>query len=426
MREKGEDSVDRRLKSGSSGHSRRGFIQKTALATFGALLGTPVVFGRFLPKGIIPIGLDFLGDPLVISGKHKELLILNDRPINAETPPHLLDDLVTPADKLFVRNNGNPPHSIDEEIWTLTVDGESVKTPKTYTLAELKSRFEEVTYQLTIECGGNGRSEFNPPAKGNQWGNGAVGCPSWTGVKLKDVLNDVGIKENAVYVGYYGVDTHLSGDTSKVVISRGVPIKKAMENESIIAWKMNGENIPNLHGFPLRVVFGGWPASTSGKWLTRLSVRNKEHDGPKMGGQSYRVPCKPVAPGSEVPDNEMCIVESMPVKSLITYPKTGGILKSRRSLEVRGHAWAGDVEVAVMHVSIDFGQTWQKAALEKPVNRLAWQHWSTTVNFPESGYYEVWAKATDATGKAQPMVVPDWNPKGYLNNACHRIAIKVL
>lgn len=406
--------------------SRRGFIKKSALASLGVMLGAKMVFGNHFPKGLIPAGLVDPEEPFSISGKSKELLILNDRPINAETPAHLLDDKITPADKLFVRNNGIPPNGVDMSKWTLTIDGESVKELKTYSLAELKSKFETVTYQLTIECGGNGRAEFNPPAKGNQWTTGAVGSPTWTGVRLRDVLQDAGIKEDAVYVGYYGADTHLSGDVTKTVISRGVPIGKALEAESLIAWKMNGEDIPEMHGFPLRVVFGGWPASTSGKWLTRLSIRNKIHDGPKMGGYSYKVPCETVAPGTEVKEEDMCIIESMPVKSIITYPKSGGMLGFGKKLEIRGHAWAGDLEVKGMQVSIDFGQTWKSANLEKPVNRLAWQHWSALLDFPEKGYYEIWAKATDSAGISQPMVVPNWNPKGYLNNACHRIAIKVV
>lgn len=408
----------------SNTRTRRGFLKKGAAAFLGSVLGAKIVFAEHLPAGLLPIGiLDRYRE--AIPGKHKDLVVLNDRPINAETPPHLLDDLITPAEVLFVRNNGIPPETVDTDTWTLTIEGESAEQSKTYTLAELKSKFTNYTYQLTLECGGNGRSEFNPPAKGNQWSTGAVGCPKWTGVRLKDVLADVGVKSDAVYIGYYGKDTHLSGDAEKVVISRGVPMAKAMENESLIAWSMNGQDLPALNGHPLRLVFGGWPASASGKWLYKISIRNIIHDGPKMTGTAYRVPCKPVAPGAKVKDEDMCIIESMPVKSLITYPKSGGIIQDGRVLEVRGKAWAGDLSVSGMEVSIDFGSSWQKASLQRPANRLAWQAWKSTVKFPDKGYYEVWARATDSKGTKQPMVLPGWNPKGYLNNACHRIAVKV-
>ena len=144
-----------------------------------------------------------------------------------------------------------------------------------------------------------------------------------------------------------------------------------------------------------------------------------------MGGQSYRVPCKPVAPGAKVEDNDMCIIESMPVKSLITYPQTGAIIKKGQSLSVRGNAWAGDNSVSSVDYSIDFGVSWHSCQLKAPKNRLAWQRFSADIQFPQEGYYEVWAKATDSEKQSQPMLLPGWNPRGYLNNACHRIAIKV-
>ena len=400
--------------------SRRGFL--SGLAQLSAVIGAEIVFARFLPAGLIPAAYANSSQPFRIQGKNG-LTLLNDRPLNAETPAFLLNDDVTPTERLFIRNNGVPPQGVDTRRWTLTIDGEAVVNPKTYTLADLKKRFTPISKQLTLECGGNGRFEFDPPAKGNQWTLGAVGCPRWNGVRLKDVLEDCGYQENAVYIGYYGADTHLSGKPDKLPISRGVPMNKALEEESMIAWGMNGYDLHEMNGYPLRLVFGGWPGSTSGKWLKRISVRDKIHDGPKMVGKSYRVPCTPVAPGSNVADADMCIIESMPVKSLITYPESGIRHPSAKPLHLHGHAWAGDHKVRALHASIDFGQTWRKASLQKPANRLAWQNWDLSVEFPNPGYYEVWARAVDETGRSQPMVVPGWNPKGYLNNSCHRIAV---
>lgn len=407
--------------------NRRQFIRESTLAVFSAALGAEIVFGKSLPAGLLPIALAENTIPPTLPEKDPRLVVLTDRPINAETLPELLDDRLTPNDLFFVRNNGIPPErkQIDPATWTLTIEGESARQRKTYTLPELKRRFETVTLQLTLECGGNGRKEFTPPATGNQWSTGAVGCAAWTGVRLRDVLSEVGLKNDAVYLGYYGKDTHLSGDPAKVVISRGVPLRKALEAESLIAWGMNGADLPWLNGYPLRLVFGGWPASCSGKWLDRLVIRNTVHDGPKMTGKSYRVPCRPVAPGTEVADEDMCIIEEMPVKSLLTFPKTGALLELGQTLPIRGHAWVGTGKVAAVDYSIDFGSTWQSCRLEPPANRLAWQHFSAKIDFPRTGYYEVWARATDDRGQAQPMLLPGWNPRGYLNNACHRIAIKV-
>ena len=389
-------------------------------------LGASIPFASLMPGGLIPAAFAQSDTPFEIPGR-EGLVVLNDRPINAETPPWLLDDDVTPAARMFVRNNGIPPAGeIDPETWTLKIAGESCLNPQTFTVAGLRERFTHHTYQLVLECGGNGRGEFNPPAKGNQWSNGAIGCPRWTGVRLRDVLEACGMGDDAVYIGFYAADTHLSGDPAKYPISRGVPMSKALEDETLVAWAMNDEPIPPLNGYPLRLVCGGWPASTSGKWLRQIVVRNQVHDGEKMTGTSYRVPCKMVAPGTKVPDEDMCIIESMPVKSLVTFPKSGLSHPRATPLAIRGHAWAGDLSVASVFVSIDFGATWIKANLKAPANRLAWQRWHAEVIFPETGYYEVWARAVDSEGRSQPMVMPARNSKGYLNNACHRVAVQAV
>jgi DMSO/TMAO reductase YedYZ molybdopterin-dependent catalytic subunit len=416
------DPREQKPEEASSG--RRRFLARGLLAAVGLTLGRNLLPAQALQTAAQAGTLrpaDF-----IMKGKHPGLVVITEKPWNVETPAHLLDDRVTPADKVFIRNNGLVPENIDPAKWTLTIEGESAEKKTVFTLAELKKRFPHHTYQLQHECGGNGRAEFNPPGKGGQWTTGAVACCTWTGVRVRDVLQAAGIKPDAVFVAYYGKDPHLSGDPDKVPISRGVPIKKALEDESLIAWAMNGQDIPVMHGYPLRVVFGGWPASVSGKWLHRLLIRDRVHDGPKMTHGDYMVPATPIPPGSRQPeDKDMRIIESMPVKSLITYPKTGAILQGRQTLEVRGHAWAGDLEVREMHVSTDYGATWQKCELEKPVNRLAWQHWKAQVRFPSVGYFEVWARATDSEEVMQPMVVPNWNPGGYLNNACHRIAVQI-
>ena len=410
----------------SSPLTRRGFLRGSGLAAMSAALGGAIPFAERMPAGLIPAAFAQTTEPFSIPGKDG-LRILNDRPLNAETPAHLLDDAVTPAERLFVRNNGTPPDTadIDPGEWAVEVAGEACLRPTRLTLGEIQRRFPHHTLQLQLECGGNGRSEFHPPARGNQWTTGAVGCPTWTGVRLRDVLADCGIGENAVYVAWEAADAHISGDPTKQAISRGVPLPKALEEESLIAWDMNGAPLPPLHGYPVRVVAGGWPGSVGGKWLTRILVRDRVHDGEKMGGQSYRVPCDPVAPGAEVADADMCIIESMPVKSLVTFPQSGVRLPLGAPATVRGHAWAGDLPVRAVHASVDFGVTWQSTALTAPVNRLAWQHWSTSVRFPQPGYYEIWARAVDERGRSQPVLLPGWNPRGYLNNACHRIAVRV-
>jgi DMSO/TMAO reductase YedYZ molybdopterin-dependent catalytic subunit len=252
-----------------------------------------------------------------------------------------------------------------------------------------------------------------------------VGNAEWTGVRLADVLRAAGVKDTAMYTAHFGNDVHLSGDPARPVISRGVPIWKAMDPHTIIAFEMNGQPIPALNGFPLRLVVPGWPGSTSQKWLNRITLRDQVHDGPGMTGMSYRVPAYPARPGAEVPLEDFRIIQSMPVKSVITYPATGTTLpRDNRMVEVRGHAWAGDRQVARVDVSTDFGSTWTMADLEAPPNPYSWQRWRARLEFPTKGYYEVWARAMDDHGEMQPFAVM-WNPRGYLNNAMHRVALTV-
>ncbi|MEM9231443.1 MAG: sulfite oxidase [Pseudomonadota bacterium] len=395
---------------------RRGFLKNTGLATMAAMVGTSIPFHRNMPIGFVPAAM---AQENVLVGKDG-LTLLNDRPVNAETPPELLDDAITPTSRHFIRNNGVPPEDVDPATWTLTIDG-FVDTPLELTIADMRDQFEVVTLALTLECGGNGRGFFNPPATGNQWTYGAVACSEWTGVRLKDVLEKAGVQSNVVYTAHYGADQHLSGDPDKLPISRGVPIAKAMTDNILIAFEMNGAALHPMNGAPLRLVVPGWPASTAQKWLTRIELRDQVHDGPKMTGTSYRVPSYPVAAGQDVPKEDFVIIERMPVKSLVTFPANGADIGMET--EVRGHAWSGDRAINRVEISTDFGSTWMDADLDAPVNEGAWQNWRATVTFPQAGYYEVWARATDSEGVMQPFAI-DWNPKGYLNNTMHRVGLR--
>ena len=413
------EEADRLIFGRETYPDRRGFFRKAGLATMGAMIGTAIPFHRNMPSGFIPMALAETGG--MITGKDG-LSVLNDRPVNAETPPHLLDDVITPTARHFIRNNGIPPENVSPDGWELTIDG-LVDKPMTLSIADLKSKFETVELALAIECGGNGRGYFDPPAKGNQWTLGAVACSKWTGVRLADVLKAAGVKDNVVYTAHYGADAHLSGDAKKLPISRGVPIEKAMNPNNLIAFAQNGQPIHPMNGAPLRLVVPGWPGSCSHKWLKRIQLRDVVHDGPKMTGTAYRRPNRPVEPGEKVEKKDFVIIHAMPVKSLITSPQSGQAT-SGSTLEVRGHAWAGDRTVKEMQVSIDFGATWMKADLDAPVNPYAWQNWRAKLTFPQAGYYEVWARATDSEGVSQPHAIA-WNPKGYLNNSMHRISVRV-
>ena len=413
--ESNPEQADKEFFGRQSHPNRRGFLKGAGLATMATMVGAPIPFHKYMPSGFIPVAL---ASENVLVGKDG-LRLLNDRPVNAETPAHLLNDPITPTNRHFIRNNGMPPENVNAETWELTIDG-LVENPLKLTIAEMKKQFKVHTLALAIECGGNGRSAFDPPAKGNQWSYGAIACSKWTGVKLKDVLTTAKIKSNAIYTAHEGADAHLSGKTGKQPISRGMPIEKAMTDNILIAWAQNGGPIHPNNGAPLRLVVPGWPGSLSHKWLKRIYLRDVVHDGPKMTGKAYRVPKYPVAPGQKVDKKDFEIIERMPVKSLITSVKTGS--KVGPEIDISGHAWSGDRKIKTVEISIDFGTTWQKVMLDEPINDGAWQNWRSKVKFPQAGYYEVWARATDDAGDQQPFALA-WNPKGYLNNTMHRVAL---
>ncbi|MGE0716587.1 MAG: sulfite oxidase [Alphaproteobacteria bacterium] len=407
---------------------RRGILKGTALAAMGAAVGGAIPFAGNMPAGLVPAAMAATaGDAKVLKMDGKaELSLLGDRPLVAETPEHLLDDAVTPTDKFYIRNNGQVPEpTANPDAWELTIDGE-VDKPLKLTLGELKQRFQAVTYKLQLECGGNGRSFFTPEASGNQWTNGGVGNAEWTGVRLKDVLQAAGLKSSAVYTGNFSADPHLSGDPKRLALSRGLPIAKAMEEHTLLAFAMNGKPMPPIHGFPLRLVAPGFPGSASAKWLQRIWVRDREHDGQGMTGTSYRVPIIPIVPGSKADPKNFRVLESMPVRSIITNVRNGAELPDgTRSIDLRGHAWAGEHTVKAVDVTVDYGQTWIACAVDAPPNKYCWQNWRTTVKLPSAGYFELWARATDDTGRMQPPVPAGWNPQGYGGNAMHRVAVLV-
>ncbi len=399
------------------------FERRRFLKTFATALGSPIVFGNQTPPALF--SRLWAQEASRLPESKRLLTLLSDRPLNAETPVHLLDDAVTPNHLHFVRNNGHIPNRAlcgNFNGWQLTVDGE-VRRPRRWTLDALQQEFEHCEAQITVECAGNGRAGFHPPTPGNQWTLGAVGCARYRGVRLVDILNAGGLKNSAHYVAYYGEDPHLSRNPKRDAISRGVPIQKALDPHTLLAWEMNGKPLPAEHGFPLRLLCPGWPGSTCGKWIHRLWVRDRVHDGAKMTGSSYRMPKHPVAPGKTVPETDMEIITLMPVKSMITYPETRSNTSIRAPLEIRGKAWSGTGRVQQVDVSFNFGARWHPTTLSPAPNRYAWQSWTTRLQLPSKGYYEIWARATDDQGNAQPMIVPGWNPKGYLNNAMHRIAV---
>ena len=405
-------------------NSRRDFLAKVGK---GALLASLGMFGAgceavnrgLLDRGLMPIVLE---DAQAAGLPKPDMLVHSENPFNGELPPHLLNDDVTPTERHFVRNNSAiPERAISQDLrgWKLVIDGE-VHKELALSMDDLL-RFPQVTREVVLECAENGRSLFVPEVDGNPWRRGAVACSEWTGVLLRDVLQAAGLKPSAVYTGNYSDDLPTDGSEP---FSRGIPIEKAMDEHTLIAFKMNGEVLPPAHGFPARLIVPGWIGSSMQKWLNRIWVRDQVHDSEKMSGYSYRIPAYPIAPGDKPPIEDMRIATSLRVKSLITQPEPLQKFSKDSPIKVRGHAWAGENYINRVLISTDFGIQWQETMLLPPSNRYAWSRWETDLTFVNRGYYEIWARAFDDTGNAQPFSQP-WNPKGYLGNVIHRVPVSI-
>ena len=357
----------------------------------------------------------------LVAATKPELVVLPTPELNAETPAHLLDDDITPTARLFARNAGTVPAVAPEDApgWTLTIDG-CVRTPRQWTVAALRSEFKPVTQIAVLECAGNGRAFFPDPAGVVLWHHGAVGCVRWGGVRLADLLDACGLKPEAVYTAHHSPDVYF--DTGKTAISRGIPIPKALAPETMLAFDLNGTPLPPLHGGPLRIVVPGYPGASSQKWLSRIEIRDREHDGERMRDGHYRMPRTPLRHGEPFDLNDFEIITDMPVRSLITCPMEGFVGHSGAPLTVRGHGWSGHVPLAKVEVSCDGGRSWRDAPLGPLPDRFAWRRFEVTVASLPPGPVEIVARATEANGRAQPLDSAPWNPRGYLNTLCHRVS----
>lgn len=350
------------------------------------------------------------------------LHVHDEEALNAEPALDLLDEAITPVSAFFIRNNGELPEIADEGSWTLTIDGE-VERPAVWTLPALRDAFETVTETAVLECAGNGRSQFAPATDGLQWRLGAVGCARWTGVRLADVLKHAGVKPSAVYTGHHAPDTQI-GKPEKAALSRGLPIAKALAPETLIAFAMNGEALPRLHGGPLRIVAPGYPGSAWQKWLSRISLRRQEHDGEKMRGTDYRLPISPVLPGEPLDPTNFAVITDMPVKSLVTHPANGFTAVAGEEIAVAGFAWSGAVPVAAVELSCDGARRWNEVALEPGEGPFAWRRFEARLRAGAPGPFTILARARDVAGHCQPLEMP-WNPRGYCNNQVQRVSGKV-
>jgi len=345
------------------------------------------------------------------------LMRLSVRPPDYETPVALLDSVITPIERFYVRCHLPVPPTADLQAWSLRVEGE-VTTPASLTVAELRA-LPAVTTTVTLECAGNGRAFFAPPVAGIQWKKGAVGTARWTGARLADVLTRAGVKNTARFVHMAGADRPL-GTMPPFV--RQVPMEKAMHADTVIAYEMNGQPIPQIHGAPLRAIVPGWEGAYSVKWLNHLRVSATESDSFWVA-TAYRYPVRRVGPGAAVEAKDMVPLTGLVVKSLITTPLEGAVVSSG-PVDVAGFAWAGEADIASVDISVDHGETWQPARLAGERQRYTWRRFEFGFTPERPASYLILARATDTNGDVQPAV-SHWNPSGYLWNQYDSVRVEV-
>jgi sulfite oxidase len=324
-------------------------------------------------------------------------------PLNIEGRVDLLMGHETPVEHFFLRSHGAIPE-IDVSAWRLAIDG-LVATPLSLDYDAVTAMPAE-TRRLVLECSGNGRSHFNPPAKGLAWGPAAVGQARWTGTRLDALLDRAGLAPDAAHVVFHPLGAPGAG---KPPYLRSLPIADVRRRGVLLAWDMAGERLIPAHGFPLRVVVPGWNGQHWVKWLTRIEVAREPAHGVYMDDEYRDEDGTPIGGGH--------------VKSLITWPADGARLR-HRMLGLSGIAWAGEREVTRVEASIDGGATWREAALSAHGGSGAWRRWDVNVELDDSvsGELVVAARATDCRGHTQPAA-GKWNPLGYLWNGYHTIRI---
>ncbi|HWB87553.1 MAG TPA: sulfite oxidase [Bryobacteraceae bacterium] len=343
------------------------------------------------------------------------MIVRSPSPTDLEMPLNGFKDAVTPIEHFFVRCHTYTPPKVNLDTWTLKVDG-VVNKPLTLTMADIK-KLPRVELVGVLECAGNGRSFYKPRVPGAQWSYGGAGNGRWAGVRLKDVLERAGLKSSATEVLCDGMDTPLGKMDD---VRRTITVKKALHPDTLLAYEMNGEPLPFLHGFPLRVIAPGWAGDSWIKWLYHIEVLDHEYPGFWMK-TGYRHPTHHVEPGTAVPASEMVSVTDLALKSVIVTPLPGTLTTA--SAKISGAAWSNGSPITGVDVSTDNGKSWKPATLGKDLGRYSWRLWEQSWTPSSLGDYTIIARARTAD-KVQPLE-QEWNPGGYLWNGAPRVALRV-
>ena len=347
------------------------------------------------------------------------LLLLTDRPVQIETPRHYFSTAFTPNEAFYVRwHLDGIPNNVDLKEWKLQIEG-NVAKPQAFSLPELMHKFKAVSIAAVNQCSGNSRSRLQPRVPGGQWGNGAMGNAMWTGVRLRELLDEAGVKPGSVQVQFQGLET---GSGPKGLGSgrfmKSLDLSNPVLDECVVAYSMNGEPLPMLNGFPVRLVVPGYFATYWMKCLSWIRVLGSTDENFWMK-PAYRIP--DTARGNTSPDEvkagkvNMVPIAKMPVRSFLVSPDGSSKIPAGMTVTLRGVAFSGYGRVTRVEISDDGGKKWSAAKLGEDDGTFSFRTWEAPWTPKAAGTYSVAVRATDEKGNTQPDE-PVWNPGGYLWN----------
>ncbi len=400
-----------------SGLSRRGFLSASLALGAVGLVGPRALRAEALPSVDLPFERG--RRPLVAFPQKRPLMVMTTRPPQLETPFHIFNEgIFTPNDAFFVRwHLANIPNQVDLNTFRLMIRGR-VKQPLSLSLEELKRDFEQVEIAAVCQCGGNSRGFFEPRVPGGQWGNGAMGNAKWIGVRLRDLLNKAGLEEDGVQVRFDGLDRPVADATPD--FQKSLNLNDAIQEEVLVAHSMNGEPLPWLNGFPLRLVVPGWYATYWVKMLSDVEVLN-ERDHNFWMEKAYRLPADPcgcIQPGEET--TRSVPIGKMTVRSFITNVENNGTVSGGAPMTIKGIAFDQGYGIDRVLFSVDGGQHWQTARLGQDYGDFSFRPWEAQFTPTRGRTYAVQTLAVNRIGESQRFSAR-WNPSGYLRNAVETV-----
>ena len=353
----------------------------------------------------------------------KPLIRRSFRPPNFETPLADLAAPLTDNGAFFVRYHLTVIPRIDPDSWRLQVSGASARRALTLSLAELRSGFEQVEVVAVNQCAGNRRGLFTPRVPGVQWGGGAMGNARWRGVRLREVLQRAGVAADALEVVFGGADAPVLPATPAFV--KSLPVERALDESTLVAFEMNGRPLPHWNGAPARLVVPGWVGTYWMKHLASIRIEPRAFDGFWMK-TAYRVPTG-AFPGARFTSQETAEttpVTELLVNSLIVSPGSGARLSRGAHAELAGKAWDGGAGIEGVEVSVDGGQRWRDATLQRDLGRFAWREFRFVLDTSRAGRLDVAVRARSRNGAKQPDKLTP-NPSGYHDNIVQAVSLEI-